>query len=131
MGTSLDTRRALDAARERLEADLADLADVRRIVTVASPTGGTAKTPRIVETDMPVSVDAGGAGITVTAEQAESVTFLEVKAPLRYDLKRGDELLVYPEGDRSQSYVVVRVVSVVRPNTLGLLTRMTARQVTG
>lgn len=131
MASSLDTRRALDAARERLEADLADLADVRRSVTVASPTGGTTKTPRIVETDVPVSVDAGGGGITVTAEQAESVTFLDVKAPLRYDLKRGDELLVYPDGDRGQPPAIVRVVSVVRPNTLGLLTRITARQVTG
>lgn len=131
MGVSLHTRRVLDAARQSLEDELADRADIRRTVTVASPTGGTTKTPRIVETDVPVTVDAGGAGITVTAEQAESVTFLDVKCPLRYDLRRGDELLVYPEGDRGANPTVVRVVSIVRPNTLGLLTRMTARQVTG
>jgi hypothetical protein len=84
-----------------------------------------------VLTDVPVSVDAGGAGITVTAEQAESVTFLDVKIPLRCDVRRGDELLVYSLGDRSETPSVIRVVSVVRPNTLGLLTRITARQVTG
>lgn len=131
MGASLHTRRVLDAARQSLEDELADRADLRRTVTVPSPTGGTTRTPRIVETDVPVSVDAGGANITLTAEQAESVTFLDVKCPLRYDVRRGDELLVYPEGDRALVPAVVRVVSIVKPSTLGLLTRITARQVTG
>jgi hypothetical protein len=131
MPISLHTRRVLAAARASLEGELADTADVRRMVAAPSPTGGTTKAARIVARDVPVSVSAGGGGITVTADQAESITFLEVRAPLRADIKRGDELLVYPEGDRDETPAVVRVVSIIRPDTLGLLARITARQVTG
>lgn len=129
--TSLHTRRALQAAQDALEADLPDLADVRRTVSVPSQTGGTTRTPRLVIRDMPVDVRAGGGNITVTADQAESVTFLDVRAPLSYELRRGDELLVYTDADRTSVPSLLRVVAIIAPRSHALLQHLTARQVIG